>query len=137
MPTHPFLSARWIAETRRLREEYRSRLQTPTTPPLRMNLVVTDVPFDPGRLDAHLDTSAGEPEIDLGHLPDAEVSVQADYATAKRVFVDADLGAAMEALQLGRVKVDGDMMKLMSLASIGTADPASMELARAIRAITE
>jgi hypothetical protein len=134
MATYAFLSDEWISETRRLRAEYRKNSTPPSAPPIRMNLVVHDVPHG-GELDAHLDTTAGEPEVDLGHLANPEVSVTIDYATAKSVLVDGNMGAALEAMQLGRVKVDGDMMKLMALASIN-ADAASIELAKKIRAIT-
>jgi putative sterol carrier protein len=41
----------------------------------------------------------------------------------------------MEAMQLGRIQIDGDMMKLMSLAGL-QADPAGIELAKSIREIT-
>jgi putative sterol carrier protein len=135
MATYAFLSSEWIEATRTLREEYRSRATPPSAPPIRMNLVVNDVPFDDKVLHAHLDTTNGEPEIELGHLPNPELTVTVDYATAKSVLVDGNMGAAMEAMQLGRIRVDGDMMKLMSLAGIN-ADAASIELAKSIRAIT-
>lgn len=132
---HPFLSDEWIAATRKLREEYRDKVSPPKAPPLKMNLVVTGVPGSSDSLAAHLDTTRGEPELELGHLPDAEATVTSDYATARSVFVDGNLGAAMEGLQLGRIKVDGDMMKLMSLAGL-QADPGSIELGKKIREIT-
>lgn len=140
VPKYPFLSNAWIEECRKLREEHREQMRGTAIPPLRMNLVVTDVPpideASTGSLDAHLDTSAGDPEIELGHLAGAEVTVTVDHSTAKAIFVEGNLGAAMEGLQLGRIKVDGDMLKLMSLAGLN-ADAASIELARRIRSITE
>jgi putative sterol carrier protein len=135
MATYAFLSSEWIEATRTLREEYRNRATPPSAPPIRMNLVINDVPFDDNVLNAHLDTTNGEPEIELGHLPNSELTVTVDYTTAKSVLVDGNMGAAMEAMQLGRIRVDGDMMKLMSLAGIN-ADAASIELAKSIRAIT-
>jgi putative sterol carrier protein len=135
MATYAFLSDEWITETRKLREEYNKKATPPSAPPMRMNLVINDVPFGEGTLQAHLDTSSGEPEIELGHLPNPEITVTVDYATAKSVLVDGNMGAAMEAMQLGRIRVDGDMMKLMSLAGL-QADAASVSLAKAIRAIT-
>lgn len=135
MATYPFLSDDWIAATRQLREKYRERINVPAMSPIRMNLIVGSVPFGNGSIDAHLDTTNGEPEIELGHLSSPSVTVTVDYNTAKSVLVDANMSAAMEAMQLGRIKVDGDMMSLMSLASIN-ADPASLELAKEIRSIT-
>lgn len=135
MATFPFLSDDWIRATRALREEYKSQVNPPATGALRVNLVVVAVPFGSGEVLAHLDTTGGEPEIELGHLDGPDATIRADYATTKRVFVDGDLGAAMEGLQLGRITVDGDMMKLMGLAGLN-ADPGSLALAKAIRAIT-
>jgi putative sterol carrier protein len=135
MATYAFLSDEWLSETRKLREEFRAKATPPSAPPIRMNLVINSVPFDSGTVQAHLDTTNGEPEIEIGHLPSPELTVTVDYATAKSVLVDGNMGAAMEAMQLGRIRVDGDMMKLMSLAGIN-ADAASIELAKAIRSIT-
>jgi hypothetical protein len=135
MTTHRFLSEDWITATRALREEFRSQINAPSIPSLRINLVVTKVPFGDEDVLAHLDSSSGEPEIELGHLGGPDATVTADYGTAKRVFVDGDLGAAMEGLQLGRIVVDGDMMKLMGLAGMN-ADAGSIALAKAVRAVT-
>lgn len=132
---HAFLSPSWIDETRKLRVEYAGKVNPPTAPPVRLNLIVNEVPFESGQLDAHLDTSNGEPEIELGHLEGPDASLSVDYATAKNIFVDGNMSAALEGLQLGRIKVQGDMMKLMALAGLN-ADPGSIELARAIRDIT-
>src|SRR4051812_43263122 len=125
MPTYPFLSDEWITATRELREQYRATATAPAMAPIRMNLVINEVPFGDGSLQAHFDTTGGEPEIELGHLPTPDVGITVDYKTAKSVLVDGNMSAAMEAMQLGRIKVDGDMMRLMSLASINT-DAASI-----------
>ncbi len=136
MATYLFLSDEWIAATKALRDEYRDRLVAPATTPMRLNLVVTNSPAATGDVLAHLDTTKGEPEIELGHLLTPDATVTVDHSTARAVFVDGNLGAAMEAMQLGRIKVDGDMMKLMSLAGLQN-DAVSIELGKKIRAITE
>lgn len=135
MATYIFLSDEWIEATRALRDEYKTRLQAPPTGPLRVNLDVTDAPNSTGTVAAHLDTTTGAPEIELGHLSSSDAKVTVDHGTARAIFVEGNLAAAMEAMQLGRIKIDGDVMKLMSLAGL-QADPASIELARKIRAIT-
>ncbi len=139
MPSYPFLSDEWITETRKLRDEYRDKVTPGAVPSLKINLVVTEVPplddQPAGSRDAYLDTSSGQADIELGQLPQAEARLTVDYKTARAVLVDGNIGAAMEALQLGRIRVEGDMMKLMSLAGIN-ADPTSIELAKRIREIT-
>ena len=99
-----------------------------------MNLVVTELPFGDGTLDAHLDTSAGELELDNGHLDDADLKVTVDYDTAKAILVDGNAGAGMQAFMAGKVRVEGDMAKLMALQS-GPIDKAQ-EMAARLRAIT-
>jgi hypothetical protein len=135
--TYPFLSDEWLAEARRIYQEYRGRVPAPSQA-LRMNQVITDVPFGDGTIDAHLDTSSGELEIDLGHIEGAEVKVTLDYDTAKAVLVNGDLQAAMQAFMSGRIKAEGDITRLMGLqlGGPGSADPAAAEIARRIQEIT-
>ncbi len=67
MPSYPFLSDQWVAEARRIRDELAG--PRPAVPhQVRMNLVVTEVPFGEDPVHAHLDTSSGLVELDLGHL---------------------------------------------------------------------
>ena len=137
MTTHPFLSDAWIEEARRIHEEYRGR-SAPIEQQLRINLVVTDVPFGEGRIDAHADTSTGDLEVDLGHLDGAETTMTLDYATAKAIIVDQDGQAAMQAYLGGRIKVQGDLTKLLLLQGVmGTPDPVAVEAAGRITAMTE
>lgn len=134
MPTYEFLSDDWITESRRIREEFASQTTSSKLPKLCMNLVITNVPFG-DTVSAHFDTTSGQPAIDLGHVDRPDITITADYSTAKAVLVDADMRMAMEAMQLGRIKVQGGMMKLMSLASLNN-NPQAQELATRIREIT-
>ncbi|MCU1379427.1 MAG: hypothetical protein JWN29_2410 [Acidimicrobiales bacterium] len=136
MATHPFLSTEWIDEARRIHEEYRGRT-APVPVVVRVNLIITDVPFGNGNLDAHADTMAGELEIDTGHLEEADTTLTLDYDTARATLVEQDAQAAMSAFMGGRIKVQGDMSKLLLLqGQLGTADPVALEVAGRIRAIT-
>jgi putative sterol carrier protein len=101
-----------------------------------MNQIITDVPFGDGTIEAHMDTSSGEMEMDTGHIEGADVTVTLDYATAKAIFVDGNPQAGMQAFMSGKIKVAGDMTKLMAMQS-GTADPVADELAKKIAEITE
>lgn len=136
MATHPFLSEDWIRAARTINDEYRGRT-SPVEQSVRMNLVVTDVPFGAGSLDAHVDTSSGEMEIDTGHLPQVEITLTIDYPTARAILVEQDAPAAMSAFMGGRIKIEGDMSKLLVLqGQLGTPDPVALEVAGRIRAIT-
>lgn len=137
MTTHPFLSDAWIEEARRIHEEYRGRTAR-VEQSLRMNLVVKEVPFGEGTLLAHADTSSGDLEIDTGHLDQAETTLTLDYDTAKAIIVDQDGQAAMQAYLGGRIKVEGDLTKLLLLQGVmATPDPVAVEAAVRITAMTE
>lgn len=128
-----FLSDEWMTEAHKIREESSS-----TAPPhkVKMNLNITDVPFGDGTRAAHMDTTNGEMEMDLGHIENPELTVTVDYETAKAIFVDNNPQAGMQAFMAGKIKVQGDMTKLMAMQQ-GAPDPAQAEIAAKIKAITD
>ncbi len=139
MPPYPFLSDEWIAEARKIRAELSDPQVEAAPASVRMNQVITDVPFGSGRLDAHLDTSSGSLEMETGHLDNPDVTVTLDYETAKAIFVDGTLEAGMRAFMDGKVRVQGDMAKLIAaLQQAAPPDPGTVDSAQArIREITD
>jgi putative sterol carrier protein len=134
---YPFLSDEWIEEVHALRAEFRASAPTlPAQAAMRMNLVVTEIPFAEDVLQAHLDTSSGELQIDKGHLDIADLTVTVDYFTAKAILVDGNPQAAMQAFMAGKIRVEGDMAKLMALQAT-PPDESAHDLAERLRAITE
>jgi putative sterol carrier protein len=131
---HPFLSDEWMTEAKKIREEYRGKTQ-PTAHQVKMNQIITDVPFGEGTLNAHMDTSSGDMETDTGHLENPDVTVTLDYATAKAIFVDGNPQAGMQAFMAGKIKVQGDMTKLMAMQQ-ASPDPVAAEIQQKIKAIT-
>src|SRR5215212_12034641 len=111
---HPFLSAEWMAEAKAIRARHAGET-TKIAQVLKINQVVTGVPFGDGTVESYLETSSGDVAMDLGRLDDADVTVTTDYETAKAIFVEQDPAAAMQAFMTGKVQVQGDMMKLMAL----------------------
>lgn len=134
MAKHAFLSPEWIVAARTVQEEHAQGADAPSTS-VRMNLVVEDVPFGTPRLDAHLDTSGGMIDVDLGHLDSADVKVTLDYMTAKAILVDGDGQAALQAFMSGRIRVEGDMGKLLAFQGAPITGDA-LAAAERIRAIT-
>jgi putative sterol carrier protein len=130
----PFLSDEWTSEVKRLHDKVVTE-PAGATGSVRMNLILTESPFDKGTIDAHLDTSSGDIVIDTGHLDSADLTVTVDYDTAKAILVDGDAQAAMQAFMSGRIKIDGDVGQLLALQS-APVDPVHQELARQIREIT-
>ncbi len=103
-----------------------------------MNLVVTQVPFSDEDVLAHMDTSSGELVLDTGHLEEQDLKVTVDYDTAKAILIEGNPQAGMQAFMAGKVRVEGDMAKLMALqAAPAAADSNAAELAARLRDITE
>jgi putative sterol carrier protein len=132
---YKFLSDEWMEEAKKVREEFRGK-GNPPAHAVRMNQVITDVPFGDGTINAHMDTSGGELELDTGHLDNPDLTVTLDYETAKAIMVDQNPQAGMQAFMAGKIKVQGDMTKLMAMQS-GPVDPTAQEVAARIKEITE
>ena len=133
---HRFLSDEWMDAARGIREKYADEVPT-VDADLRINQVVTDVPFGDDTVHSYLDTSSGSVVMELGELDDPDVTVTTDYATAQALFVDQDPAVAMQAFMNGRVKVQGDMMKLMAMQTSLPANEFSEKIAQEIKDITE
>lgn len=128
---YKFLSDEWVEEARKVRAELDSPAAAPQ--PVKMNLVITDVPFGEGTVDAHMDTTSGELELETGHLEAPDVTATLDYETAKAMMVDANPQVAMQAFMAGKIKLQGDMTKAMALQS----GPPNPELTKRIQEITD
>lgn len=140
MAKYAFLSDEWVAAARALRAEY---AETAHTLPVavRLNQIVRNAPFGEGTINAHLDTSSGLLDIDLGHLDHPDVTITLDYDVARALLVERDPAAAMQAFMSGRIKVDGDIAKLLGLQAPGAlgpvTDPAAAEMAQRLLEMTE
>ena len=109
---HAFLSPDWMAAARELRDTM-AKPSTATPVAVRMNLIVTDTPFS-ADVSGHIDTTGGEVVIEDGHLDGPDLTVTVDYATARAIFIDQDAAAAIQAFMGGRIKVEGDMSKMLA-----------------------
>jgi hypothetical protein len=111
--TFPFLSDEWMDAAKAIRAKYQG--QAPKiTAVIRINQVITDVPFGDGTVKSYMDTSSGEREVELGELENPDAVVTTDWATARQIFGLNDQAAAMQAFMGGKIKVAGDMMKMMA-----------------------
>jgi hypothetical protein len=135
---YPFLSDEWVTEAHKIRAEFRGKAPKIAVS-VRMNQIINDVPFGGGTINAHVDTSSGELEVETGHLADPDLTITLSYDTAKAILVDGDMQSAMQAFLGGKIKVDGDITKMLALQAgggSGSADPDAVELARRLQAIT-
>ncbi len=135
MATYLFLSDEWLDEAKSIRAEYEGRGGT-IEHSVRMNLVVVEVPFGEGQVHAHADTSTGELVLDLGHIDPADLKVTIGYDVARAILVEGNPQVGLQAFMQGKIKVDGDIAKLMALQT-ASPDPTAAEIAARIQAITE
>ncbi|HLN15262.1 MAG TPA: SCP2 sterol-binding domain-containing protein [Acidimicrobiales bacterium] len=132
----PFLSEEWVEAAHELRAQYGEK-GPPVGQAMRLNLLVTDVPFGDGDIEAHMDSTDGSLMIDRGHLDDPDLKVTVPYATAKAILVEGNTGAAMQAFMNGQIQIEGDMSKLMMALQGAPPDPSAQEFATRLREITE
>lgn len=121
---------------REIRERYEGQLaEIPIS--VRINQVITDVPFGDGTVTAYVDTSEGSMVLELGELDEPDAVLMTDYVTARAMLVERDPAVLMQSFMEGRIKVQGDMMKLMAMQAAVPADELSEQLAAEIESITE
>ncbi len=134
MATYEFLSDDWLIETRAIRAEFDGKGVT-IDHAIRMNLVVNEVPFGGGTVEAHADTTSGSLVLETGHIDPVDLKVTVDYDVAKAILVEGDPNAGIQAFMQGKIKVEGDISKLMALQTM-TPDPVAAEIGSRIQAIT-
>jgi putative sterol carrier protein len=124
-----WLSQEWLDETRKMSEGQPERAGASA----RMQYVVTGGPE--GDINYYWILQNGKlEEAKLGKLDDAEVTLTTGYADAVKIQ-KGDLDANAAFMQ-GKVKVTGNMAKVMSLLPI-TNSPEYKQLQAEIAAITE
>ena len=134
MAKYQFLSDEWFENVEQLVEEHGA--DAAGSVDILMNLTITDTPFGAER-QMHMGAQQGRGHWGIGHADGADLQLTTDYATAKDVFVSGDPAAGMQAFMSGRVKVQGDMAKLMAAQAGGAAPGGGTALQAAIQGITE
>lgn len=132
-----FLSDEWVAQARAIETEYAGQ-GTPAPAQMQLNLTITDVPPDvsSGNLAASMDTTSGNLVLDLGHLDDADASITLGYDTAKSFLVEGNQQAMMQAFMSGKIKIMGDMTKVLALQATGN-DEVAVAIQTRLREITD
>ena len=106
MPT--FLTDDWFSNVENLTAQAGDLNVPPALANLAINLVVTD---SQGNTELSLDGGA----IKKGLSPNAKTTLNMDGETLRKVFLEFDMAAAMQAFMTGKIKVQGDMSQLMAL----------------------
>lgn len=129
---HPFLSDAWFAAAAPILASVDDAV--PTEVELAVNVEVTDSPF--GTREFHAGSTDGHTTLALGSVGGADLTLATDYETARDVFVSGDPGAAMQAFLAGKVRIQGDLTKLVDAITAG-GGPGSPAVASALQSITE
>ena len=133
---HQFLSDEWMMAAREIRARYQNdSVKIPVG--VRMNQIITGVPFGEGTVATYTDTTSGSLDIDLGHLETVDVTVTTDYTTARNIFVEQDPNFTMQAFMSGKIKVEGDMLKMMAIQGAMPQDETAKTIAAEIKSITK
>jgi hypothetical protein len=154
--TSVFLSPEWIASAEQIYERHRHHVASSGIPPLVVNFVVTGAPFLAGEVEVHTDTSSGDLLVRRGKAAAPDLTFRVDYDAARSLVVDQDPQLVMEALILGRIRVEGDLAALSAktnlavtelpvlltslnlgrIAGLTEVDPVAARIAEELRAIT-
>jgi putative sterol carrier protein len=127
-----FLSDEWFGDIRKIIDEHGG--DAPANANISVNLCIQETPFGADK-NMHMGATDGKPDWGEGHVDTADVTLTLDYATAKEIFVAGNPQAGMQAFMAGKIKVQGDMTKLMAMQAGGTGG--NPELQKLIQDITE
>ena len=121
---YEFLSDEWMEAVEAIRDKYADQA-APSPYQIRMNQIISGAPFAEGAdVLLYMDTTDGTMKMGKGELDEPEVTVSTDWETARRIFVDQDQAAGMQAFMNGKIRVQGDMTKLMMMNAVPPDDVA-------------
>jgi len=103
-----FLTDDWFATVENLTAQAGDLNLPPALANLAINLVVTDAA---GNTELSLDGG----KIQKGLADNAKTTLNMDAETLRKVFLEFDMAAAMQAFMTGKIKVHGEMSQLMAL----------------------
>ena len=106
-----FLSEEWFKKVKELTEDAGDIEVPPALKDLTFNLTVS-TPEGEKKVHMH----AGQ--FEQGHKSDAPVTVLLPAEAARKIFLEADQQAGMQAFMSGQMRVEGDVTKLMVLQTV-------------------
>ncbi|RYZ81149.1 MAG: SCP-2 sterol transfer family protein, partial [Moraxellaceae bacterium] len=101
-----FLTNEWFDSVDKLTAEAGDLNLPPALAGLALNLSVSEAGKEP------VDLSLDGGKIQKGLSPNAKTTLAMDEETLRKVFLEFDMAAAMQAFMTGKIKVQGDMSQL-------------------------
>lgn len=121
-----FLSKEWFEHVLALRAEVEATLGADGIPAdvrqVKLNIVV---PHAGG--EKHFSLKDGDAQ--MGHIGDAETKLTVEYDVARRLIIEGDVSAGMQAFMAGQIRVEGDLSKLLVLQQHLAAQPTPEQMA--------
>ncbi len=127
---HAFLSDGWFDEAEKIRAEI-----NPEVPEMIQDLVINLVVKDGPDGDIEVKMEAGR--FVKGLADEAPTKLTVPYDVAKKMFIDQDPEASMQAFMSGQIQVEGDMTKLMAMQAGGPPSEQTLEVQKRISDMTE
>jgi hypothetical protein len=132
---HPFLTDAWFDAVHRLADDAGELPVPDAIKKLRLNVAIVDAPE--GVHGMHM---AGSMLPQKGLIKDAVATLKMPYSLARKLLIERDQGAAIQAFMSGKIQIEGDMSALMSMGTgmgPGNVPEAAQKLQQQILAITE
>ncbi|HVF53581.1 MAG TPA: SCP2 sterol-binding domain-containing protein [Actinomycetota bacterium] len=115
-----FLSEEWATEMTAALNASDDFQKAASGQQTKLQQVVTDTP-DGGEAKYYFTLDGGKAEVSLGELADAEATITQNYETA--IALNKQELNAQNAFMQGKLKIQGNMMKLMQLQTVFNAMP--------------
>jgi len=125
---HEFLSEAWFSEVDQLIAASGDLQIPPEMKAVEVNVTVTSPGGD--RL-----VYVKDGMLYRGHRDGAPTSLVLDVTLARKIFVEADTAAGVQAFLGGEMKVEGDLAKLVAMQTVEPSEP-QKRLTQKIAAIT-
>ena len=125
-----FLSDGWFDEAEKIRAEIDPEVPE-AVQGLVINLLVKDGPD--GDIEAKMEAG----RFVKGMADEAPTKLTVPYDIAKKMFIEQDPQASMQAFMSGQIQVEGDMTKIMAMQAAGQPSEKAVEVQKRISDMTE
>jgi hypothetical protein len=114
--SYAFLSDEWFAKVDELIAAAGDLQIPPAMQTLEINVTVTSPSGD-------TQLAMKDGVFVRGHRPNAATTLTLPAALARKIFVDGDAAAGVQAFLAGEIKVDGDVSKLLAMQMVEPSEP--------------
>jgi hypothetical protein len=124
-----FLSDGWFDEARKIFKEI-----SPPVPAAIQNLVINL--RVKGAPNGDVEARMADGQLLKGFGAGAPTTLTIPYEVARKMMVENDQNAAMQAFMGGQIQIEGDISRVMAMQAAGPPSPESLQVAQRIREMT-